>query len=113
MDPIQDRRAMDFIRRIERDVERVQKSNGYTLKKRKSGRRCRNIGYVRYNIAKDNEGLYTVYVHGQRETFSDPQQRFVNNQASDYQGWHYIFDPDDENAMRYAVSVLESSYDQK
>ena len=103
---IQDSRAKAFIRRIDRKIDMVERHNGYDLKKSGSTR----VGYVRYNIGGQNRGLYQVYVYGD---FSDPQQRFVNEQASGNRGSHCLVNPDDENAMRYAVSVLESSYDQK
>ncbi len=108
MDPFQKRRALDFVDRIDRRprVKKVPRQRGYDLEKPGSTR----IGYIRYNIGGQDAGRYRVYAY---EPFSDPKKRFKNDHKSLRRGWTYVFDPANEDAVRYAVSVLESSYDQK
>ena len=97
---------MEFIGRIARDIELVSRQNGYDLQKPGSTR----IGFVRFNIGGKDRGNYRVYVY---EPFSDPRGMFENNHASPARGWTCVVDPGDESDVRYVVSVLESSYDQK
>ncbi len=108
MDPVQKRFALDFVDRIDRrpHVKKVVRQGGYDLRKPGSAR----IGHIRYNIGGANRGRYRVYAY---KPFSDPQERFKNDSKSDSRGWTYVFDPANEDAVTYALSVLESSYDQK
>ncbi len=108
MDPIQKRRALDFVDKIDRRprVKKVVRGRGYDLEKPGSTR----IGHIRYNIGGTDAGRYRVYAY---KPFSDPEKRFKNYSESPTRGWTYVFNPANEEAMRYAISVLESSYDQK
>ena len=108
MNPVQKQRASDFVNRIDRRprVKKEIRQGGYNLVKPGSTR----IGHIRYNIGGTDAGRYRVYAY---TPFSDPEKRFRNDSKSDSRGWTYVFDPANEDAVRYAVSVLESSYDQK
>ena len=99
-------RAMEFIDLIARDLTFVMRHGGYDLGKPGSIR----IGFVRFNIGGKDKGYYRAYAYS---PFSDPQSRFVSDSASPTRGWTFVFHTDDEEDVRYAVSVLESSYDQK
>jgi hypothetical protein len=99
-------RAMELINLIARDVTPVMRHSGYDLEKPGSTR----IGFVRFNIGGKDKGYYRAYAYS---PFSDPQSRFVSDSPSSTRGWTFVFHPHDEEDVRYAVSVLESSYDQK
>ena len=104
----QQERATQLIDRIARNLHLVDRQGGYDLEKPGSTR----IGHVRFNIRGQNPGSYRVYVY---EPFSDPRGRFHSYTASGggRRGWTCLVDPGDESALRYVVTVLESSYEQK
>ena len=104
MDPIQKRRALDFVNRIDRSVETIPRPRhrGYDLAK--PGVKPR-IGFVRANA----NGTYTIYAYEPR---SDPEDKFVNESANNHpRGWKYIFNQNDRKALRYAVNALQDGYD--
>ena len=46
--------------------------------------------------------------------FDDPRGMFENEtEATTNHGWWCVVNPDDEDTIRYVISVLESSYDRK
>ena len=47
------------------------------------------------------------------EPFSDPRGRFDNDHTNPARGWTCVVDRSNDSDIRYVVSVLESSYDQK
>ena len=106
MDPAREQRTMDFISRIARDIELEPRHDGYDMQKPGSTR----IGFVRFNIGGKDRGKYRMYAY---DPFFDPGGRFENNHANLARGWTCVVDPSDESDMRYVISVLESSYDQK
>ena len=106
MNPVQDERAREFADRINRRTSLVERQNGYDLEKPGSTR----IGYVRFNIRGNDSGRYRLYAY---EPFNDPRGRFENDHASPRRGWTCVVDPVDEADLRYVISVMESSYDQK
>ena len=107
MDPVQRQCALDFVNRIDRSVETIPRPRhgGYDLAKPGVSPR---IGFVRYNIKGQHKGQFTVYAY---EPHSDPDEEFVNQSDNSRRGWKYIFDARDEDAVRYAVYVLEAGYD--
>ena len=106
MPPIQEQRTLEFVNRVSRSIELVPRQNGYDLQKPGSTR----IGYVRFNIGGKDKGRYRVYAY---EPFSDPRRRFDNDHANPARGWTCVVDPSNDSDIRYVISVLESSYDQK
>ena len=103
----QQERTMDFIRLIDREVTPVPRHGGFDLERR--GHKPR-IGYVRFNVGGDDRGTYRVYAY---EPFGDPQGRFENHSEGNPRGWTCVVHPNDVDDVRYVVSVLESSYDQR
>lgn len=79
VDAVQDRRARDFIGRIDRDVQLVERDNGYDLQKPGSTR----IGHVRFTVGGSARDRYRIYAC---EPFSDPRQKFANNSANSRRG---------------------------
>ena len=102
----QKQRALEFIKRIGREVVPVDggNHNGYHLR-RPDGTHYR-FGFVRYNISGSNKGKYCVQVIG--SYYDDPRSIFRSIGKSNVQC--YVA-PGDEDGVRYAVSVLESCYD--
>lgn len=112
MNEDQHQRADEFVRRLQvHDVQLTERDNGYDL-----GRPARTrFGFVRYNVKGGNAGSYTVYAYPQ---FDDPEGRFLNNSGlrahNPYsRQWHFVFSPDDEDAVTYAVRVLKSACDRR
>ncbi len=102
----QQQRALEFIELIDRDVSPVDRHKGYDLEK--PGRKPR-VGFVRFNVRGPDRDKYRVYVY---QPFFDPRGKFVNDRSTS-RGWTCVVHPDDVEGMRYVVSVLESSYDQR
>ena len=98
---------MAFVRLIDREVTPVPRQGGFDLER--LGRKPR-VGYVRANVGGDDRGRYRVYVY---EPFDDPRGMFENFSEGHPRGWTCVVDPNDEDDVRYVVSVLESSYDQR
>ena len=86
----------------------VDRANGYDLEKPGATR----IGYIRFNVGGETPGKYRIYVY---EPFNDPRGMFDNESTGNGRGrgWTCVAGPGDEDAIRYVISVLESSYDQK
>ena len=85
---------------IGRPVEPEWKSGsrGYALRKLGSN----YFGYMRFN----HSGKFNVQAH---QPFSDPKQFFKEIDCG-RKGWCYV-DPNDTDAVGYAISVLESAWD--
>ena len=98
---------MDFIGLIDREMTPVPLAGGFDLERLGHSPR---VGYVRSNVDGDDRGRYRVYAY---EPFDDPRGRFENFSGGDPRGWTCVVDPNDEDDVRYVVSVLESSYDQR
>ena len=96
----QEQLASEFIEKIAREVVPVDggKHNGYHLR-RPNGTK---FGFVRYNIGGSNPGKYRVYVNG---FLDDPLGIFGQSSGST------LVAPDDGDAVRYVIRVLESCYD--
>ena len=99
--------AGELISRIDRHFCFKDRHRGYTL--RKPGSRA--FGYVRFNVRGKSAGKYMVYAYS---PFDDPRVMFQNEtEATTNHGWWCVVNPDDEDTIRYVISVLESSYDHK
>ena len=102
-------RAMELADRINREIGLVKndRHRGYHLQKPGAT----HIGFVRFNIARESAGKYTVYAYWK---FDDPQKKFENQtKGKPNQAWFCVVSPDDEDLIRYVITVLESSYDYK
>ena len=97
-------RAMEFISRISRPLETRLIHDGYDVRVRHGTK----FGHVRFNIQGPTAGRYRIYaVH----PYVDPENRFVHPQPANPSIRSYVFDPDDQDAFRYAVGALESAHD--
>ena len=101
---LQQDKPLEIISRIGRPVEREWKSKprGYSLRKPGGPQ----FGFVRFNISRQHVGKYTVYAY---RPFSDPKQLLVDTKAG--REGRFFVDPSDGDAVRYAISVLESAWD--
>ena len=109
MRPEQDQRAREFAHRIGRNIELLEKpaQNGFDLLKPDGTR----IGFVRYTVRGTEypRPYYTVYAYAD---FRDPRGVFESvSEGGQYRNSRCFILPDDETEVRYAISVLESSYD--
>ncbi len=109
MDIVQRRHAEEFIRRLglsPRQYEKKDRQNGYQLYARTSSKRPPRFGYVRLNVSGLDAGKMIVYAIGD---FSDPQGKFTAQPNNHKDAW-YKFQPDDKEAMDYAVKVVKSAF---
>ena len=113
MQPIQEEMARQFIDRIGRDV-RMRERHGH------AGfiiltSRGQQLGVVRFNVRKANQGRYTIYAYALSDTpLPDPRSRFSNNSQNEPpRGWVCFVDPSDDDDMSYVVGVIERLYDRK
>ena len=105
--PSQLQLAHKFANLINRDICLKEHHRGYSLVKPEGP----HIGFVRFNVKGKNACRYTVYVYG---AFDDSQGFFVNEtKGTRSRGWLCTVNPDDGDAKRYVIAVLESSYDRK
>ena len=106
MNEVQMERPSEIISRISRPVHNEWKirSRGYSL--RKPG--ATQFGFVRFIQRGDHAGKYVIYV---RQPFSDPRQLFVETRGG-REGEIFV-DPKDESAICYAISALESAWDER
>ena len=103
----QQQRGESLIARIGRSVQLKERVGGYEVWIPD----FRRIGHVRFNVKGKDRGKYSVYAY---YPFSDPREKFQNNTGGQSnQGWRCVVDPSNEEDLRYAVRVLESSYDMK
>ncbi len=103
-------KELAFIRRIKREVIPIPddpSDRGFQLERPDKSR----FGFVRFNIAGKNPGMYRVYAYW---PFNDPHKLFENRYRDNRpQGWTCVVDPDDEDKVRHVIRVLESSHDQR
>ena len=91
--------AKELISRIDRDFCLKDRHRGYTL--RKPGSQA--FGYVRFNVRGERASKYMVYAYC---PFDDPWEMFENEtETISHHGWRCVVNPDDENTIRYVVSV--------
>ena len=108
----QERRAREFIKLIARNVKLHKRGDGYDLEK--PGVKPR-VGFVRFNVGGQNKGKYRIYAY---EPFADPQGMFENDSEAPTggphtRGWNWAVHPDNTDSVEYAISVLQSAYDQR
>ena len=97
--------ALEFIKKIAREVEPKERHNGYNLHRRYNGSK---FGFVRYNVKGSNPCKYTFYNHG---FLDDPRGMFVTPEVGNTSKCVGAVAPDDGDAVRYVIMVLESCYD--
>ena len=99
--------AESLIARIGRCVQMEERGGGYEVWIPD----FRRIGHVRFNVKGKDQGKYSVYAY---YPFSDPREKFQNNHGNQRNdGWRCVVGPGNEEDLRYAIRVLESSYDMK
>ena len=101
---MQQQKPLEIISRIGRPVEPEwkPKHRGYSLRKHGASQ----FGFVRFNRYGENAHKYVVYAY---QPFSDPKQLFVETRGG-REGRCFV-DPSDDDAIGYAMSVLESAWD--
>lgn len=101
---LQQQKPLDLISRIDRSVEREWKTDarGYSLRKPGGSQ----FGFVRFNLFGQNRCKYAVYAY---QPFSDPEKLFAQTKAG--REGRSLVDFSDDDAIRYAISVLESAWD--
>ena len=103
---IQKQRAEELIKQIDRPIDKEwqTKPRGFSLRKPGGFQ----FGFIRFNIGRPDPQKYSIYVY---QPFSDPNYSF--SPTRDGKEGHSIVDPSDETAIQYAISVLQSSYDNR
>ena len=79
---------------------------GYHLR-----RNGRAFGFVRFNIAQRNRGMFTVYSYC-HHPLDDAETRYqtIGGTQSRFQ-FHTVVRPDDAEGIGYALRVLRASYE--
>ena len=105
MTPDQKLRASEFIQMLELDVTPKERRghNGFTVLDRHG-----QFGFVRFNVAGPNSGKFTVYVLVAE--FDDRRHRFVPQRSGKLPHFKFIFSPDSEEDVNYALGVVRSAY---
>ena len=105
--------ARQFIDRIGRDVRLRERHShaGFIM----LPSRGQQLGVVRFNVQRANQGRYTIYAYALSDTpLPDPRSRFSNNSKNEPpRGWMCFVDPSDDDDRSYVVGVIERLNDMR